>query len=258
MAEEVNRYVGLNGRMFISERSAAGRPLGFDAMGNCSEASIRHETGTFEHKESQTGLGITDLRFENSRKAMITITMESLTAKNLARSMQGTVNALAGATITSEQINGVLAGKSYFLNRMNLTSFTSLTDDAGTPVAYTVNDDYTVDLKSGRIDLVAGGGIADGDNLRANYVAGASEKIAMLTQANKNYWVRFAGLNRAEDLAPVEIDLYKCRFNLPSDIGLITDEIIQLQIEGEILYDQLQANDTVNGRFYRIQQKQAA
>lgn len=252
---DVNRYIGMQGSFLISKRSATGKPLGFEYLGNCMEATIRNETAEYTHKESQTGLGITDLRFETGLRAMLNITAESITVKNLARALYGNTTALAGATISAEQINDVLAGYSYSLARINLTSFTSLTDDGTpTPTTFVNGTDYTVDLKSGTINLIAGGAIVDGDNLRANYVAGKSEKVSALSGNNTNYWVRFNGLNRAEDLAPVVLDFYKVRFNLPTDIAIITDEIIKFSVEGEILYDQLQPDTTPNGRFYRVQQ----
>ena len=67
--------------------------------------------------------------------------------------------------------NGVLQGRYYQLgvsqNATGLRKLTSAVIKTGATV-HTVTTDYTIDLDSGRIKVVAGGGISDGDVLTAD------------------------------------------------------------------------------------------
>ena len=97
--------------------------------------------------------------------------------------------------------------------------------------------------------------IVDGASLRANYASGAIERVSGFTgNQNPVYWLRFDGLNQAEDNKPVIIDIYSFRPKPVSSIELITEDFSKLDIEGMALYEDRMPDNTTDGRFFRIRQ----
>jgi hypothetical protein len=238
MAEE--RYFRGQGKVYFATRTTAGQPDGFEFVGNVPELMTRLETSNVEHNESKTGRGLTDLRIETKTNGGFTLMLEKFDKRNLAKAMFGEVQDVLGATATAEP---AIAKKGKFLKlrRMNLTSLTSVTNVGGA-TTYVADTDYRVNLRSGMVEILAAGAIADDTPLEANYVYGAQEKIAAFAKPNRYYWILFEGLNTVEDDAPVVVNLFKARFNPANEINWINndDQVSQMQLEGSVLYDDLQ------------------
>lgn len=251
-----DRYYRGQGKVYFSEKNAAtGQPQGgFKFLGNVPELMLRQETENLEHKESQTGQSLVDLRIEIAKTATMMMTLESWEADNLAIALYGTKTIIAGATVTSEDVTAAL-GVYTPLARVNLTSFTSLTN-AGATTTYINGTDYTVDLKGGMLYIPTGGAITAAQALKANYVAGSTEKVSAFTTPVKEYWLRFNGLNTAEEDAPVIIDAYRVRFNPQQEIQMISNELSVMQLEGSVLWDSKLPDTTADGRFFRVRQTQ--
>ena len=129
-----------------------------------------------------------------------------MASQNLARMVFGSVTLDAGATITSETHTAYL-GKYLILSNINVQSFTSLTD-VGAATTYTAGTDYEIiDLAAGMILILDGGAITEGQEVEANYATGDSEVVSAFSKPNTEYWLRFNGLNTAENNNPVVIDL---------------------------------------------------
>ena len=119
------------GILLLADRDSAGRPTGFIDMGNCPELTLSPTIERIEHEESRTGRNFKDAYIERMTQVTGTMTLESIAKENLIRYFYGTTTAVAGATVSNEVVNGY-KGKEMPLEQMNLTSFTSLTDAAGT------------------------------------------------------------------------------------------------------------------------------
>lgn len=215
---------------------------------------ISTTTQQIKHKESYTGQGLTDLVIETQKEAALMLTIEDFSKENLELALFGTATLIPGATISAEAIN-VYPGRSTPLANINLTTFTSLANGGTALVAGT---DYTVDLKSGMISIPkTGSAIVASTVVQANYVTAAAEKVSAFTKPNREYWLRFNGLNSAEADAPVVIDIYRARFNPQKEWALIDDNLSSMELDGEILYDAKQTNTTADGRFFRERQMAA-
>ena len=248
------RYFVGKGKVLLGSRDAiTGKPTGLDFIGNVPKLTLSTTQGQIDHKESFTGLNLVDRTVKTEQKASVSFTIEEITKENLEKFIVGTVTNLVGATVTNEPVT-IYKGKWNPLDRMNLTSFASLTLSTSPNTIYVKDTDYTVDLKQGMIFVPSSSAIPAQAIVNASYVAGASEKVSGFTaNPNRVYWLRFAGLNQAEDDAPVVVDIYK--FN-PKSIGsmeFINDDFWKGDIDGMALYDDLQPDSNVNGRFYRIQ-----
>lgn len=119
------------GIVLVADRDSAGRPTGFTDMGNCPELTLSPTIERIEHEESRTGRNFKDAYIERMTRVTGTMTLESITKENLVRYFYGTTTAVAGATVSNEVVNGY-KGKEMPLEQMNITTFTSLTDAAGT------------------------------------------------------------------------------------------------------------------------------
>lgn len=250
------RYYRGQGSVFVSDRDpVTGQPVsGFRFLGNVSMLKISTTTQQIKHKESYTGQGLTDLVIETQKEASIMLTIEDFSKENLELALFGTATLIPGATVSAEAIN-VYPGRSTPLANINLTTFTSLTNGGTALIAGT---DYTVDLKAGMISIPkTGSAIIASTPVQANYVTANSEKVSAFTKPNREYWLRFNGLNSAESDSPVVIDVYRARFNPQKEWALIDDNLSTMELDGEILYDAKQIDTATDGRFFRERQMAA-
>lgn len=252
----VDRYYRGQGAVYISDRDATtGQPTGgFRFLGNVPSLRISTTTQQVKHQESYTGQGLTDLVIETTKEAQLMLTLEDFDRDNLAFALFGTPTTVAGATVSNEAVIAQ-PGRHVPLANINLTSFTSLSSGATT---YVQGTDYTVNLKSGMVSFPTGSAIAAGASVQASYVCGSHEKISAFTKTNKEYWLRFDGLNTAEGDSPVVIDCYRVRFMPQKEWNLIGNELSTMELDGDILFDSKQPNTTADGRFFRERQVAAA
>lgn len=249
----VDRYYRGQGRVYFAEKdTATGNATGFRWLGNVPELRLSLNTERVEHKESYTGQSQTDKVIEVSQEGTWTMQLEDFSKENLALAMYGQAAAVAAKTVTAEPIVGYIE-KSTFLPDINITTFTSLTNTGGL-TTYVAGTDYTINLKSGRIDILAGGAITEGQALEANYGAGDFESVGAFTQANTEVWMLFEGLNTAETNNAVVVDAFKVRFNPFTDWDLIGDEFANLSLEGMLLYDPTQDDGSGSGGFFKERQ----
>jgi hypothetical protein len=197
MATDPTRLYRGQGIFSIAERDPAGNPLGFLDMGNVTELMLMSAIDAIEHRESRTGKQFKDKRIERLVDGRMRFTAESTTKEALARYIYGTATLLATATITNEIVISYLGRKSK-LSRMNLSTWTSLTNAAGTitlsrdvnnqgaaGTAIAVAFDNTTDTFT-----AAGHGLTNGNRLRF----GGTTLPTGIT-AGTNYFVIAAAAN---------------------------------------------------------------
>lgn len=241
------------GQVFLAKR-VGGLPAGFEFIGNVSELMLNPQTEKIEHTESQTGNNSVDKVIERALKVEMSITMDSVASKNLARMVFGTVTINAASTVTAET-HTAYTDRMLILNNINVQTFTSLTDVGG-GTSYAAGTDYElIDLAAGMIKILNGGAIVDGSQVEANYSTGASEVVSAFSQPNTEYWLRFNGLNTAEENNPVIIDCFKVRFAPADDIPIINDEdFAEYKQSGDCLFDSTRPVGDKLGRYFSIRQ----
>ncbi len=250
-------YILGQGKVYLDTINATTKlPMGKSRwIGNVPNGGLTFSFNTeqYEHQESYTGNRLTDKVVELGKMLEGTLRIEDLNKDNLAVFLYGTGTTVAGATITDEA-KKAYPGYSFALDHINLTSFTSL-EPAPTGTAYVAGTDYTVDLKAGRVHIVSGGAItaADGTNVLATYVAGAYDRTVAFSTNNTEYWLRFDGVNNADNDKPVVCEVFKTRFALPSNFDLFSTEIISLEMAFKGLYEStLDGVTAYDGGFFRI------
>lgn len=243
-------YFSGQGRVYIGERDEFGNPKGLLPVGNVPDLKVSLSIETLEHKESQTGQRLTDLTLIKEKKGEFSCTLEELLTTNLELALYGTTtNDTTGGTVTDEALpNPVNVGELYVLQHQNISGL-SIKDSAATPVTVDTNH-YRVNEKHGSIvfnDLAT-----YTQPFKASYSYGASRSTAMFTRPLPERWVRFEGLNTADGNRPVVIDLYRVSINPAKELSVITDELLQFELSGNVLADLTKANDNTLGQFGRI------
>lgn len=238
------------GRVSIARRTELGRPNddGFSFLGNCPKLMTNAEVEVVKHKESQTGKNAVDNRFEKAQEIMIEATFDEIIEEAKNRYLYGNTVQVAAATVTAEPVKAKL-GREVPISQIP-DSFTSLTDVGGA-TTYVLGTDYLIS-PTGMITFPStGSAITDAQVLEANYTAKAEKLTTAFTATNESFYLRFDGLNRASDDAPVVIEMYKTRFD-PSSLEAINEEYAEYELKGDVLYDACNADQALYGGFLRI------
>lgn len=231
--DAVDHYYSGQGVVLLAERDAQGKPTGFVPVGNVSDLKITVSTSVLEHKESHTGQRGTDLRLTTETKCALSMTMENFVADNLARVSRGVATKVAAATITAEAVKAYL-GKVVSLAHIKVSSVV-VKDGATTLVEGT---DYFVNADAGSIkfaDTITG--VADGDTLTVDYQFAEQHVVEGLTQGAKELYMRFEGLNTAEENSPVVVEVFKFSTDPFKELALIGDTVQSFVLEGSVLAD---------------------
>ena len=252
VADNTRLYRG-QGQVFLARR-VNGLPAGLEFIGNVSELMLNPQTEKIEHTESQTGDNSVDKVIERGLKIEMSMTIDSMASDNLARMVFGKVTKEDAATVTGES-HLAYPGKNLIVNSINLQTFDSLTDAGGT-TTYVGGTDYEViDLAAGMIRILDGGAISFGTEVEANYTTGAQETVAAFGEPNTEYWLRFNGLNTAEENNPVIIDCFKVRFAPAQDVAVINDDdFATYQQSGDCLFDATKPAQGKLGRYFSVRQ----
>lgn len=206
-------------------------------VGNIPNLTLTFDVDVVEHNESHTGDRLPDLRIENRKNISGSLMFEEWSRENLGRILYAETAVTTAASVTEEE-HTAKVGYSFPLQNISLASFTSLTDDGAT-TTYSNGTDYSVNLKSGMITIPSSSSIADESVVEANYSFNQHSDIKTYTKDNIDRWIRFNGLNSADDNNPVIIDIVRGRFMPPNNMELIGDELSQLECEFGTLYQEI-------------------
>lgn len=252
-----NLYYSGQGRVKVAERDeTTGVPMGFVEVGNVPDLSVSVSVTKFEHKESQTGNRAVDLSLVQEKQGTFSMTLESLTATNLAMAFWGTETANA-AGAGAETITFYL-GKDTSLAYVGVSNFAAGSLEFGTSEDDVASLNGYVNEATGSVHVFtdaeqttrgAAVNITDGQSQAVTYDYAASTTIDGFIESTQVRYLRFEGLNTIDGKAVV-VDLYKAQLDPLTDYGLINEELGSLTITGTILYDDLQPGDS---KFFRQQ-----
>jgi hypothetical protein len=105
------------------------------------------------------------------------------------------------------------------------------------------NADVTFALNStGKTVTTAAGtkALLDGGSVVVTYDYADQKSVEALTEGAKELYLRFEGLNTAEDNSPVVVDIFKFNTDPLKELALIGDGIGQFVLEGSVLSDSTQ------------------
>lgn len=251
------KYFNGQGKIYLGQRDANGNPLVMKYVGNAPEFKFSLEESTQEHKESTSGLRLTDLRLSTELKAGCNMTLEQLDADNLNLMLFGVSGTQATSAVTGETIEGSTTpavGDIYLLDSQNIAALV-IKDSSGSPKTLVAGTNYSADTNAGQIELldVTTGGPYTGP-LKADYTrTGATTYTKLFAAGAVEYWLRFVGVNTAvSGNPPVIVDLYRVRLSPAQEIALINDDVAKFPLEGSVLADATKTAAGVFGQFGRI------
>jgi hypothetical protein len=222
-------------------------------VGNVPEEgfTIAPTVETVQHNESITGKNRRDAVFYPKQSLTVTVRLENVDLENLTQAMFGTSLRLLEATVTDE-VHTAYKRYSFSLNRPNVSSLTIMN-----PSGLIFNQDYQVNFKTGEVFIPENSQIVDGSLVTVYYTAPPVNRITGYTDLNTEVWLRFNGLNMADKLNPIIVEIFKVRFNPASVLDFIKNSFpgTQLELIGEALYEPaLETVSEYKGGMFRILQ----
>lgn len=229
----------------------------FLPVGNVSALKLGLAATTSEHKESQTGVRGIDKRLTTELKSSISMTMESWTPANLAMALRGTSTPVAAGSATGEDLEftgGFISPLKHLkvsavVIKKGLTSLVAYVE--GTATAADGEWDYKVNTEAGSVQWATDPKTAllvDTDALEADYSYAAQSKADALNAAPGEVYLRFEGLNTADENKPVVVDVFRMQTDPLKELSLISDAIGEFVLEGSVLFDSVQTGS----KYFRV------
>lgn len=245
-------YFSGQGKVYIAT-PVAGVPGVFRYVGNVPSLEINFETDTLEHKEATSGQRLTDLRLSREKKASLKMTLEEFDKNNLALALYGVAADIGAGSVTAEVFpNPVAVGDFVRLAKQKVSSVV-IEDSAGTPATLVLDTDYRIESADhGLIEILNIGAYTQ--PFKADYSHALVANINMFTAPAPERWIRFQGLNTADNNKSWLIELYKAAMDPLANLALITDELASLELSGSVLYDSTKTADATLGTFGRMVQ----
>jgi hypothetical protein len=245
--DAVDHYFSGQGVVLLGERdTVTGMPKGFVSVGNVSDLKITVSTSVLEHKESHTGQRGTDLRLTTETKCALSMTMENFVAENLARVTRGETTKVSAGAVTAEAIK-FYPGMVVALASIKISAV--VVNNAGTPLV--AGTDYTVNEEAGSLKFAATvTGLVEGAALTVNYTFAEQFLVDALTAGTKELFMRFEGLNTAEENSPVVVNVFKFSTDPFKELALIGDGVQSFVLEGSVLADTYRSSGS---RYFNVQ-----
>jgi hypothetical protein len=214
-------------------------------LGNTPEFNLTSESEELEHFSSDAGVRVKDdsVLLELTRSG--TFITDHISPDNLALFFLGSAGVLSQASATGVVSNlaAVKQGLYYQLGTSptqvegvrNVASVVVTDDATPTPNTYDLNDDYTLDAVSGRIQIVNGGAIVDGTNLVVTFNVTATSINRVITAGNAEIYgaLRFIATNPKGEKFDYYFPYVSIRPN--GDFAIKGDEWQQLSFNLEVL-----------------------
>lgn len=149
--------------------------------------------------------------------------------------------------------SGIIAGATVVFpgDRTNLSTFTSITDSAGSPATLVQGTDYLVDNEAGVIKFLIVAGFTQPFKLNGTQDAGS--QVSGLSTRVQERWLRHKVINIAESDNYGVLDVYRIQVDPAASWQLLTDgnEPQKYEIGFEILKDTTKSSSAAGGQYFR-------
>lgn len=172
-----------------------------------------------------------------------------------AFALLGTGGALAptsgtvGTTTTITVANTLAVGQRVVVGGVTGTGSVVINGKLAT-VLTASGTNFTVDIDTSTLTLVftAAKVFVEGGALTVDYTYAAQNVVDALTEGATDRYLRFEGLNTADDNKPVVIEVFKFSTDPLKELSLIGDTVGQFALEGNVLADALR---TSGSKFFK-------
>lgn len=221
---------------------------GLRYLGNTPSFGLSVETQELDHYNSDEGLKVKDESITLSVDYSGTLTTDNISPENMALFFFGDASTVTQTSATGQSANlTVNQGMLYRLSDRSLSNVT-VTGGGGTPT-YTAGTDYTVDEETGDVEIITGGGIADGSDIVVNYDRAAVSMDLIISGKNAiEGELLFKSFNPVGKKTDFEMRKVVIRPN--GEFQLKGDEWQQISFNVEILAKSGEPEIRANGRPY--------
>jgi hypothetical protein len=244
------------GYVFLAERSAAGKPLKPQWVGDAT-LTISLESETADHYESFTGRRTLYGQIITRQNANATLTLYEANPTCLALGLYGNTADISSASITDETFPAGLAdGDIVTLDGAYPENLIITDSTSGTPVTLTEGQHYDIyPAGSNLVRLLDISSLTQ--PLHAAYTASACQRTTIFTQTPPERWLIMDGVNTITNQR-LRVELYRVRFNPANELNLHNEEFGSFELTGAALVDAALINDPALGGFGRLIFKDAA
>lgn len=235
-----NLALGKGEVWFAQFKPGTQTPGGERFLGNCPEFTMNREAEKLEHFSSTRGKRLKDDEEILGVNNTATISCDDVQPKNLALWFLGSEQILTtiAALAETETFEDVEPGLSYQLGVTDETpAGVRKVDNVEVLVGAAEQElgvDYDLDPVLGRITIIEGGGISDGDDVIVNYDVEASTRTQVIsTDSMVEGALRFISYNPKGQ----KIDYFMpwVKFSPNGDISLISEEWMTIPLSVEAL-----------------------
>ncbi|WP_312481041.1 phage tail tube protein [Stutzerimonas nitrititolerans] len=215
-------YFG-QGKLWIAEILASGALGPWVWLGDVSELTGQGNETRVQHRESFSGVNAMVRDFGKEAGMTWNATMHQLDADNVGRFTRSRMSAQIAGTVTGEQLpDSVEDGDLITLDHMNVTDLVLTDSLTPTPATLVRGTHYDHDIFGDLEILTLPTSPVPTQPLVAAYSHGATKQAAFLAGTDKNYALKYKGINLAENGAPILVELYKTSASLLQQLSLIT------------------------------------
>lgn len=234
----------------INGKAASGFLTGVTAIGCAnSEFSTGFTRSTKKIKETCSGSKLDFAEIETEKAAEVTLTMIDVDKKTLGAALSGTLSAVAGSTVTAEELPTMAVGETVSLKYTDVSAVV-ITDSTGAPLTLVENTDYVVTSAAhGLISFANIGTYVQ--PFKVAYTYAAQGNIAAFTAASVERGLLYQGINTHDGLK-YKLVIPRISFGLDGSINWISSEESPVTLKGSMLYVPEYANDLVQGPFMRM------
>lgn len=238
-----NEYTIPRGRAYFDPYDANEELTGEIPFGNTPNTTLSISRESADHYSSETAASELDFTYEGRVDRTGALDVDNMSMQNYAWWLSGTKQAITqAATSVTGELRKVEPGRYYQLgagvaNPLGVRNVSAVTvkDEAGTDT-YDAGVDYNVDLETGRVQIIEGGGIVAG-KVQFGYTPVAGTFMRVKTGAKGQ--VMGALRIVADAAAGKNRDVYMPKVVLTpnGDLPLVTDsnDLVRLQFSMKVL-----------------------
>lgn len=222
------------GTIYRRKRGVANAPL--EPMGNCSKLVFNVEQERIDELDYESAGGGKRMTIYRISGVTAAITTKNHDPMILALGLRGIVTEQDSvAPITGEAHADVAKGSLVVFER-----FPDLTKPIVVKKgATTITEASNYEPKRVGIFILAGAaGVTAGDDITVDYTPLAEDTVEALTVSGDEYYLFFDGLNEAASGKPVAVEAMRLNFSPMKNLGLVTTELGDVELEAEVLGDE--------------------
>jgi hypothetical protein len=257
ITEEGVYYYG-HGQAWLGVRTTGGLVDNFDvSLPEIDALSISLTKESIEHVSKRDSIAFKDLKVTRMVSGTGKITCAQHTADLLKTYLYGTKTAIAGGSVTAVAFENttIAAGETVPFpgDRVNLSTFTSIVDSAGSPITLVNGTDYLVDEKAGVVKFI---NIPGTQPYKLNGTEAAGNGVGIFMQRTLLKWLRAKVIDIAANDEVKVIDLYKIDIEPASEWALFNDggDVNKYEISFELLKDTTKSSSATFGQFGRYRE----